>query len=322
MSGTNIIFRSPAMQNVLSQAQRFARSSATVLIVGESGTGKELIARYLHEQSPRSTRPCIRVNCAAFHEGLAESELFGHELGAFTGAVRQHDGCIHAAGDGSLFLDEIGELPLATQAKLLRVLEENEYTRVGSTVLQRVMARTIAATNRDLEREVAAGRFREDLFHRLDVLTIRVSPLRDRPQDIPALVLHFIQQFCTESGAGPRSVSREVMHQLQEFHWPGNIRQLKNVLHRACLVSDELEISSIDLTAPSGTASHFPETNTLPPAFMTLPLREIERRVILSRLDRFSGNKTEAAAELGVTPRTLRNKMALYAQYGELRKAG
>ncbi|MCA9011581.1 MAG: sigma-54-dependent Fis family transcriptional regulator [Planctomycetaceae bacterium] len=310
-----LIFNSSSMHAVLAKARRFARSSGTVLITGESGTGKELLAQYLHEQSPRFGRPCVRVNCAAFHEGLAESELFGHEQGAFTGAARRHDGFLHAAADGTLFLDEIGELPLPTQAKLLRVLEEGEYLRVGSTEVQRVNARIIAATNRDLLKEVAEKRFRDDLYHRLDVLTLRLSPLRERPEDIPALVEHFITQFGGENETPVTEVSDEVMEQLMSFHWPGNVRQLRNTIHRACVEAESNTIHQISLGRTVATTSD----GTLPPQFLTLPLDEIERMIILSRLRRFDGNKTEAAAELGVTPRTLRNKIA---RWHDLKKAG
>lgn len=303
------------MHAVLAKARRFARSSGTVLITGESGTGKELLAQYLHEQSSRFGRPCVRVNCAAFHDGLAESELFGHEQGAFTGAARRHDGFLHAAADGTLFLDEIGELPLPTQAKLLRVLEEGEYLRVGSTEVQRVNARIIAATNRDLLKEVAEKRFRDDLYHRLDVLTLRLSPLRERPEDIPALVEHFINQFGSENETPVTEVSDDVMEQLMSFHWPGNVRQLRNAIHRACVEAESNTIHQISLGRTTATTSD----GTLPPQFLTLPLDEIERMIILSRLRRFDGNKTEAAAELGVTPRTLRNKIA---RWHDLKKAG
>ena len=310
-----LIFNSSSMYAVLAKARRFAKSSGTVLITGESGTGKELLAQYLHEHSPRFGRPCVRVNCAAFHEGLAESELFGHEQGAFTGASRRHDGFLHAAGDGTLFLDEIGELPLPTQAKLLRVLEEGEYLRVGSTEVQRVSARIIAATNRDLLKEVAEKRFRDDLYHRLDVLTLRISPLRERPEDIPALVQHFINQFGSENESPVTEVSDEVMEQLMSFHWPGNVRQLRNAIHRACVEAESTAIRQVSLGRTVATASD----GTLPAQFLTLPLDEIERMIILSRLRRFDGNKTEAAAELGVTPRTLRNKIA---RWHDLKKAG
>lgn len=311
-----LIFKSSSMQAVLDKARRFARSTGTVLITGESGTGKELLAQYLHEHSNRSGRPCVRVNCAAFHDGLAESELFGHEQGAFTGASRRHDGFLHAAGDGTLFLDEIGELPLPTQAKLLRVLEEGEYLRVGSTDVQRVNARIIAATNRDLLKEVAERRFREDLYHRLDVLTLRLSPLRERPEDIPVLVQHFIGQFGFENDTPVTELSDEVLQQLTAFHWPGNVRQLRNVIHRACVEADSPVIREISLGRPESAAL---SDNALPPQFLTLPLDEIERMIILSRIRRFEGNKTEAAAELGVTARTLRNKIA---RWQDLKKAG
>ena len=310
-----LIFNSSSMYAVLAKARRFARSSGTVLITGGSGTGKELLAQYLHEHSPRFGRPCVRVNCAAFHEGLAESELFGHEQGAFTGASRRHDGFLHAAGDGTLFLDEIGELPLPTQAKLLRVLEEGEYLRVGSTEVQHVSARIIAATNRDLLKEVAEKRFRDDLYHRLDVLTLRLAPLRERPEDIPALVQHFINQFGSENETPVTEVSDDVMEQLMSFHWPGNVRQLRNAIHRACVEAESTAIRQISLGRTVTTTSD----GTLPSQFLTLPLDEIERMIILSRLRRFDGNKTEAAAELGVTPRTLRNKIA---RWHDLKKAG
>ena len=318
-----LIFESSSMHDTLARARRFARSSGTVLISGESGTGKELLAQYLHDNSPRASRPCVRVNCAAFHDGLAESELFGHEQGAFTGASRRHDGFLHAAGDGTLFLDEIGELPLPTQAKLLRVLEAQEYLRVGSTEVQRMNARIIAATNRDLKKEVAAGRFREDLFHRLDVLSLRLAPLRERNEDIPVLVNHFLRVFGQENEIPVTAVSDELMPSLMNFEWPGNVRQLRNVIHRACVESETSTICCLDFgvgselriapqTSVSGTA-----TAELPGGFQNMPLEEIERFVILSRIERCRGNKTEAAAELGVTARTLRNKLA---RWNELKK--
>ena len=311
-----LIFESSSMHAVLAKARRYARSSGTVLLTGESGTGKELLAQYLHEHSLRSGRPCVRVNCAAFHDGLAESELFGHEQGAFTGASRRHDGFIHAAGDGTLFLDEIGELPLPTQAKLLRVLEEGEYLRVGSTDVQRVNARIIAATNRDLLKEVAEKRFREDLYHRLDVLSLRLTPLRERPDDIPVLAQHFVGQFGSENESPVKEISDDVLHQMMSFHWPGNVRQLRNAIHRACVEAETSTIQNISLGQSEVSAA---SDETMPPQFLTLPLDEIERMIILSRIRRFKGNKTEAAAELGVTARTLRNKIA---RWQEIQKAG
>ncbi|MCX7398506.1 MAG: sigma-54 dependent transcriptional regulator [Planctomycetales bacterium] len=318
-----LIFESSSMHDTLARARRFARSSGTVLISGESGTGKELLAQYLHDNSPRASRACVRVNCAAFHDGLAESELFGHEQGAFTGASRRHDGFLHAAGDGTLFLDEIGELPLPTQAKLLRVLEAQEYLRVGSTEVQRMNARIIAATNRDLRKEVAAGRFREDLFHRLDVLSLRLAPLRERTEDIPVLVNHFLKLFGQENETPVTAVSDVLMPSLMNFEWPGNVRQLRNVIHRACVESETNTICRLDFgvgselrIAPQTSLSGI-ATAELPGGYQNMPLEDIERFVILSRIERCRGNKTEAAAELGVTARTLRNKLA---RWNELKK--
>ena len=319
-----LIFESSSMHDTLARARRFARSSGTVLISGESGTGKELLAQYLHDNSPRASRACVRVNCAAFHDGLAESELFGHEQGAFTGASRRHDGFLHAAGDGTLFLDEIGELPLPTQAKLLRVLEAQEYLRVGSTEVQRMNARIIAATNRDLRKEVAAGRFREDLFHRLDVLSLRLAPLRERTEDIPVLVNHFLKLFGQENETPVTAVSEALMPSLMNFEWSGNVRQLRNVIHRACVESETSTICRLDFgvgselrIAPQTSVSAI-ATAELPGGYHHMPLEDIERFVILSRIERCRGNKTEAAAELGVTARTLRNKLA---RWNELEKA-
>lgn len=304
------VYQSQYMHGLLKQARRFARTSATILLLGESGTGKELMARYLHQNSQRSSQPCVTVNCAAFQENLIESELFGHENGAFTGAVRQREGCIEAAQSGTLFLDEIGELPLSVQAKLLRVLEEQEFSRVGSHVVRRVHARIIAATNRDLSQDVADGRFREDLFHRLDVLTLRIAPLREHPQDIPALANHFVTRLAAEGESTVRGIAAPAMKQLKEFHWPGNVRQLRNVIHRACVIADEEHVQSFDLQAAPAQRLSI----CIPPELEVLPLREIERHVILARLRRFEGNRTEAAAALGVTARTLRNKIAEYRQ--------
>ena len=319
-----LIFESSSMHDTLARARRFARSSGTVLISGESGTGKELLAQYLHDNSPRASRACVRVNCAAFHDGLAESELFGHEQGAFTGASRRHEGFLHAAGDGTLFLDEIGELPLPTQAKLLRVLEAQEYLRVGSTEVQRMNARIIAATNRDLRKEVAAGRFREDLFHRLDVLSLRLAPLRERTEDIPLLVNHFLKLFGQENETPVTAVSDALMPSLMNFEWSGNVRQLRNVIHRACVESETSTICRLDFgvgselrIAPHTSVSAIAMAE-LPGGYHHMPLEDIERFVILSRIERCRGNKTEAAAELGVTARTLRNKLA---RWNELEKA-
>lgn len=301
-----IIFQSKSMQAVLAKARRYATSSANVLICGESGTGKELIARYIHDQSPRAHREYRVVNCAAVSISLAESELFGHEQGAFTNAERQHRGHLETTEDGTLFLDEVGELTLSIQAKLLRVVESNEYYRVGGTRKYEFRSRIVAATNRDLEESVEQREFRSDLMHRLNVLPIRIPPLRERARDIPPLVSHFVRQFSGESRAGVDGVSKDTMEKLYAYSWPGNVRQLRNVIHRACVLADERTISECELPEERG------ERELLPPEYSNLPLEAIERQVILARIEQFQGNKTAAAAALGVSSRTLRNKMARY----------
>jgi DNA-binding NtrC family response regulator len=322
-----MIFQSRAMLHQLERARKYARCSVAVLITGESGTGKELMARMLHEESPRRHKPFIRINCAALPESLIESELFGHEPGAFTGAVLPRLGRFEQTGEGTLFLDEVGELPLTVQAKLLRVLEEREFHRVGGSECLTFQGRVVAATNRDLQEEIQEGRFREDLFHRLNILTIRMPTLRERKEDIPLLVQHFIRMSGDELDHAVKGVTRTVMQKLCDYDWPGNIRELKNVLLRSCILASSETIEEVELPGTPDPATlpvicrqdHPEELTELPEAFARLSLAEIERRVILHRLRCFHGNKTEAAAALGVTPRTLRNKVQLYQK---LRKAG
>lgn len=312
--GMSVIFQSKSMQQLLERAKRFARSTATVLLTGESGTGKELLAGVIHKQSSRRDRPYVRINCAAFSESLIESELFGHEAGAFTGAQGRRPGRLEAAGEGTVLFDEIGELPYPLQAKLLRVLEEREFQRVGSNETLPFAARVIAATNRSLTDEIKQERFREDLFHRLNVLTLRIPPLRERREDIPPLVNHFVQQVQPELEHPVKGVTGAVMRQLCDYDWPGNVRELKNVVLRLCILAQGDLASEIELPH-AATVDEGPEEN-LPAEFLKLPLDEIERRVILSRLRLHDGNKTEAAAALGVTPRTLRNKVVQYRKLG------
>lgn len=307
----DIVSKSESMQRLLQLAKRYAQSSATVLIQGESGTGKELLARFIHENSPRRSRPYIRVNCAALNENLVDSALFGHERGAFTGADQRRTGCFEAAEDGTLFLDEIGELPVPVQAKLLRVLEEHEFQRVGSFESLPVRARVVTATNRNLQQEVAKGAFREDLFYRLDVLTLSILPLRDRPEEIPALVERFVEE-CREEARHPvEIVSGAAMKDLLAYHWPGNARQLKNIIRRECLAQNSKVIQGFDLQVP-GSAAGITMPVSLPLEFETMSLKAVERLVIQARLRRFSGNKESAARTLDVTSRTLRNKLAVY----------
>ncbi len=312
--GTSLVFQSQSMMRLIEQARRYARSSATVLITGESGTGKELLARYLHDQSPRRDQPYVRVNCAALSDGLVESELFGHERGAFTGALEARRGRLEAAAGGTLFLDEISEVSKRVQAKLLRVLEEEEYERVGSSDTRRLDARVIAASNRDLGRGVRHRRFRTDLYYRLNVLRLHVPPLRERREDIPPLVQHFVTRFRGDGVVAIRGVTKQSMQRLCDHDWPGNIRELRNIVQRACVLADEPLLAIEELPK-------LPDPPTAPAAdpdqFGALRLDEIERQVILSRLRRCGGNKTAAAAELGVTSRTLRNKLQRYRRLGQ-----
>lgn len=317
----SIVFQSRAMLRVLEQARRFARSSVAILLSGESGTGKELVARQIHQESPRAQETCLRLNCAALSETLIESELFGHESGAFTGAQQRRLGHFENAGRGTLFLDEIGELPGPLQAKLLRVLEEREFQRVGGNEIVPFHGRIIAATNRQLDQELQEDRFREDLYHRLKVLSLHLPPLRERREDIPLLVQHFIRAAQSEVEHPVKGVTRAVMQKLCDYAWPGNVRELKNTILRCCILANAETIDHVDLPeaweepaavcipadVPSG---HLPEL------FEKLSLEEIERQVILHRLRLYRGNKSEAAAALGVTPRTLRNKMLQYRKLG------
>lgn len=308
-----LVFQSRAMLKVLEQARRFARTGATVLICGESGVGKELVARALHTDSPRASQPYCRVNCAALAESLIESELFGHEAGAFTGAVARRLGKFEAAGQGTLFLDEISEVAATFQSKLLRVLEEAEFERVGSNELQPMQARIVAATNRSLQDLVDSGEFRADLFYRLDVLRIDVPPLRERRDDIPILAQHFVQRFRSDSLSAVRGFKPAAIRKLADYDWPGNVRQLRNVVHRACVVAEQDLIEESDLRS---LENHVAEEHPVSLPFETMSLAEVERRVILQRLEQCQGNKTAAAAALGVTAKTLRNKITEYRRLG------
>jgi len=308
-----LVFQSKAMLKVLEQARRFARTGATVLICGESGVGKELVARVLHTDSPRADKPYCRVNCAALAESLIESELFGHEAGAFTGAIARRQGKFEAAGQGTLFLDEISEVASAVQGKLLRVLEEAEFERVGSNELQPMKARVVAATNRSLADLVDDGDFRADLFYRLDVLRIEVPPLRERRDDIPILAQHFVERFRSDSLNEVRGFKAAAIRKLADYDWPGNVRQLRNVVHRACIVAEQDLIEEADIKS---LETFVPEEHPVSLPFESMSLAEIERRVILQRLEQCQGNKTAAAAALGVTAKTLRNKITEYRRLG------
>jgi formate hydrogenlyase transcriptional activator len=302
---------SPALRAVLRKVQQVAPVETAVLLTGETGTGKELVARALHQGSPRRDRPLIKVNCGAIPQGVVESELFGHEKGAFTGALQRRIGRFELADKGTLFMDEVGELPLDTQVKLLRVLQEQEFERVGSHHTQRVDVRLVAATNRDLEREVAAGRFRADLFYRLNVFPIRVPPLRERPSDIPLLVKHFLAQFQRKLAKPLKGVTPESLTRLEQYTWPGNIRELQNVLERACVLSPGPVVEILDELRAAGAGDSAPAGPAVPQdAIVTL--EESERIHIRQALAATGGRlhgPDGAAALLGINPSTLRSRM-------------
>lgn len=302
---------SPAMQNVLQAAQRFAQSPATILITGESGTGKEVVARYIHECSSRCEKPYIRVNCAALPESLIESELFGHERGAFTGANESRRGRLECAGTGTLLLDEISEIPLSLQAKLLRVLEEEEYQRVGGNQTLHVTARIIATSNRNLEETIQQGGFRADLFYRLNVLRLQMPALRRRREDIAELANVFLNLFGPSAPVPVREIASTALTLLQKHNWPGNVRQLKNTIQRACVLSEShaIEVDGLtDILCSHGEIGGVDLTSTR--------LDELEHQAIVATLRHFHGNKTAAATQLGVTSRTLSNKIKRYRELG------
>ncbi len=308
-----IISVSPRMEDALNLAKRVAQSPATVLILGESGTGKELIARAIHYSSLRADKPLIRVSCAALPENLLESELFGHEKGAFTGAVARRIGRFEQADQGTVFLDEIGDLSLPLQVKLLRVLQEKDFERVGSSQTIKADIRVIAATNRNLEEAISKGTFREDLYYRLNVVTITLPPLRDRKEDIPPLIEHFLKKYSRENKKEVTSLSKEARDLLLHYNYPGNVRELENIIERAVvlcrgntLTTQDLPLnlreSKVEVALEKGR-----EGRSLPQA-----LEEIERQEIAGALERSSWVQTKAAEELGISERVLRYKMKKY----------
>jgi Nif-specific regulatory protein len=307
------------MQEVFEAVARVSPSHATVLLRGESGTGKELIARAIHVQGPRAGGPFIKLNCAALPETLLESELFGHERGAFTGAVQARKGRFELADGGTLFLDEIGDMPLGTQAKLLRVIQEKRFERLGGTRTLTVDVRIIAATNRHLERAVAEGTFREDLYYRLNVLPIVLPPLRDRREDIPALVEHFLGRFNAENDKQVRITGRTLQAFL-EYPWPGNVRELENVIerlvvlaHRNLVLPEDLPQVITAAAAVAGPGGRGPGERRGPRdaggEMGGTRLRDMEREAILAALDRAGGVQARAAEYLGITPRQIRYRL-------------
>jgi transcriptional regulator with GAF, ATPase, and Fis domain len=306
----NIVGESDTLRSVLRKVRQVAGVETTVLLTGETGTGKELIARALHDSSARKDRPLIKINCGAIPQGIVESELFGHEKGAFTGALQRRIGRFELADKGTLFMDEVGELPLDTQVKLLRVLQEQEFERVGSTRAMKVDVRLIAATNRDLEKEVAEGRFRADLFYRLNVFPILLPPLRERPADIPVLVEHFLAVFQRKMAKSLKSVDARSMEQLQRYAWPGNIRELQNVLERACVLATGpvVSIGESLRSAPGATPAAGAATIAAPVQKLEDSERAHIRRALAAAGGRVHG-PSGAAELLGINPSTLRSRM-------------
>lgn len=297
--------QNPQMQQVFQEVEKIARVNVPVLILGESGTGKEVLARYIHNLSPRARKPFVPVNVTALPSELVESELFGYKRGAFSGADRDKPGLFQQAHGGTLFLDEIGDFPLPLQPKLLRVLDHHEITPLGSVQPERIDVRVIAATNRDLEQRVASGSFREDLYFRLNVITFRLPPLRQRLEDLPLLVEHFLHRYALEYGTGPRRLSPGAWKTLQQYPWPGNIRELAHVLARAVLLSEGEEIpESLILSALKIRPRLQDET--------FLSLQELERRHITRVLNAVGGDKRRAAQILGIDLSTLYRKLRRY----------
>lgn len=306
----NMIGRSREMVMLLETVAMAAPSEANVLIFGESGTGKEQIASAVHYNSARKKGPFIKINCAAITETLFESELFGHEKGAFTGADRRKDGCFLAASGGSLFLDEISEMPPSMQVKLLRVLQEREITRVGGTRVIKTDVRIIAATNKDLLQLSETGDFREDLYYRLNVINLRLPPLRERKEDIPLLAHHFLAHFSEKNRKKVAGFTPEAMDKLIRYSWPGNVRELMNSVERGVVLARSDTLDVVDLQFGEGMESEPDESAGIPLA--DLPLSEIEKEAILNTLASSGGNKSEAARRLGITRKTLHKKLKEY----------
>lgn len=323
-----IIGQDPTTLRVLKLAEQVAPSDASVLITGESGTGKELMARFLHRKSRRSDKPFVAVNCAAIPENLLESELFGHEKGAFTGAVARRIGKFEEADGGTLLLDEVSEMDPRLQAKLLRAIQEREIARVGGAQPVKVDIRVLATTNRNLEEEVQRGTFREDLMFRLNVVTLRLPALRERPSDIPPLAAHFIDKYCKANDLGAKHLGDEAQRVLRTHHWRGNIRELENTMHRAVLLSTEAEIGidAIMLSSqftPVEASDQVRETAAAAisaaggtEGLVGRTVADVERDLIIDTLEHTLGNRTHAANILGISIRTLRNKLKQYTEEG------
>lgn len=308
-----MMFRDPAMKKCVDMAEKVARSQASVMIVGESGTGKELIARLIHRKSNRKNKPFVAINCAAIPGELLESELFGHEKGSFTGAVARRIGKFEEADGGTLLLDEISEMDLGLQAKLLRAIQEKEIQRIGSNVTVKIDVRILATSNRDMEAEVKGKTFREDLYFRLNVVSVSIPPLRNRPDDVPLLAEHFMEQYAEENDVNVNTISDEAMAALTANSWPGNVRELENTMHRAVLLTTGNEITpDAVVTSSSPVAEGDGDTTSL----VGRTVADVERDLIIDTLKHTIGNRTHAAKILGISIRTLRNKLNTYVDQG------
>ena len=343
---TSVIFKDPVMAGTLKLANQIAPSDASVLVTGESGTGKEVLARYIHTKSKRSGEKFVSVNCAAIPDNLLESELFGHEKGAFTGAVARRVGKFEEADGGTLLLDEISEMDIRLQAKLLRAIQEREIDRVGGSQPVKIDIRVIATSNRDLERHVSEEKFREDLYFRLNVFNLQLPPLRQRPADIRVLAEYFGDKYAEANGLPSRPISETAMRRLESHHWRGNVRELENTMHRAVLLAagDEIDDDAITLTGEAKPTNALPPPSPLPPLggatasaaapppLMSNPMpsegddegtpmvgrtvADVERQLIINTLEHCLGNRTHAATILGISIRTLRNKLKTYSESG------
>ncbi|MDP2271539.1 MAG: sigma-54 dependent transcriptional regulator [Archangium sp.] len=308
---SNIVGESNELQSVFDVVARAAPTRATILVLGESGTGKELIAQAIHEASPRRDKPFIKVNCAALTETLLESELFGHEKGAYTGAVGRREGRFELANGGTLFLDELGDVSPGLQVKLLRVLQQQEFERVGGTQTVKVDVRVVAATNRDLEAEVKAGRFREDLYYRLNVVSVTLPPLRRRKSDIPALVNHFLERYGEVHGKSLKGLAPGTLNALLSYDWPGNVRELGNVIERAVVLARGADLTADDL--PIALRGPRPTNRTGDSLIPGATLYDIEREAILRTLELVDGSTSRAADLLGISVRKIQYRLKEYA---------
>jgi two-component system response regulator PilR (NtrC family) len=320
--GESLLGRSPLIEEVRQLVEKVAPARTTVLVVGESGTGKEVVARAIHERGGRREQPFVAINCGAIPEGLIESELFGHEKGSFTGATDTKPGLFEVAGSGTLFLDEVGELPPPVQVKLLRALQERKLRRVGGSADIAIGARIVAATHRDLAEDVRAGRFREDLFYRLNVIQIRMPALRERREDIPVFLPHFIERLSSDLGRAPARLSPETERLLCGYAYPGNVRELANIVERALTLAegDVIEPDVLPASVRGATPTPAAEAQSvLPPGGLDLQwhLDAIERRILEQALERAGGVKTEAARLLSLTFRSLRYRLAKYGIGGQ-----